>query len=167
MKRTSRTVGHYAPWLLVAFVGLLIALTVAPILRAYLPWYVSALLLTGAVALGLAILAHNRQLCERCIAALPLDASATAARYAVRLRVAHLFERRLFAVCYLCAIAGCAFLYSHPVGRYGWAVVQASLAYLLVAYVTHQRLQPWCPHCRTGGAELTIPTSPEPVTSRL
>jgi len=167
MRRTSTTVGHFAPWLLVALVGLLVVLTLVPALFVSVPWQVPVLLMAVAIGLGSAVIAHNRHLCERCIAVLPLDAAATAARYGVRFRVAHLFERRVFALCYLCAIAGCAFLYSHPVGRYGFAVAQASLAYLLLVYVTHQRLQPWCPYCRNGGTELATPTSPEPVTSGL
>jgi hypothetical protein len=159
----SRIVGHYAPWFLATLVGALIALTLVPAVSSFIPWQAMAGLLAVAVFLGISILVHNRRLCERCIASLPLDATAVAGRYAIRFRVAHLFESKLFALCYLAAIAGSAFLYSDPVGRYGWAVVQASLVYLLFVYVTHQRLQPWCPHCRNGGEELSAPTTPSPV----
>jgi hypothetical protein len=96
-----------------------------------------------------------------------LDASTVASRHALRFRVAHLFERKLFALGYLTAVVVSALLYAHPVGRYAWAAAQASLAYLLLVYVTHQRLQPWCPHCRNGGEEWTVPTAPTPVSSRL
>jgi hypothetical protein len=81
--------------------------------------------------------------------------------------VAHLFERKPFAFGYLGGVLGCAFLSSHPVGRYGWAVIQASLAYLLLVYVTHQRLAPWCPYCGNGGEDGTVPTSPTPVSTHL
>ena len=58
-----------------------------------------------------------------------------------------------------------ALLSTHPVGRYGWAAVQATLAYLLFVYVTHQRLQPWCPKCRNGGEEVRAPIRPvSPLT---
>jgi hypothetical protein len=163
----SRIIGHYAPWFLAILVGALIALTLLPAVASFVPWQAQVVLLAVAVFLGLSILAHNRRLCERCIASLPLDASTVADRYAVRFRVAHLFESRLFALCYLGAVAGSSFLYSHPVGRYGWAVAQASLVYLLLVYVTHQRLQPWCPHCKNGGEEQTAPTTPSPVFTQV
>jgi hypothetical protein len=79
----------------------------------------------------------------------------------------HLFERRAPAIAYLAAVIGSAALATHPIGRYAWAAAQASLAYLLFAYVTHQRLRPWCPQCRTGGTDLTAPTRPNPVSSGL
>ena len=44
-----------------------------------------------------------------------------AVRYARRLRVAHLFERKWLVVGYLAAVAACSLLYGHPVGRYAWA----------------------------------------------
>jgi hypothetical protein len=161
----SKIVGHYAPWLLAVLVGSLVVLTLVPAAASYVPWQAMAMLLVVVGYLAVTLLAHNRRLCERCIASLPLDASTVAGRYAVRFRVAHLFERKLFAVCYLGTVAGSSLLAAHPVGRYGWAAVEASLVYLLLAYVTHQRLQPWCPHCRNGGEELMAPTTPTPVTT--
>jgi hypothetical protein len=165
--RTSRIIGHYAPWLLAALVGLLIALTLVPVASAYVGWQALIVLLPVAGFLAFAIFAHNRHLCERCIASVPLEASTVAGRHAVRFRVAHLFERRVFAFCYLAALVGSSFLYSHPAGRYVWAAAQASLIYLLLVYVTHQRLQPWCPHCRNGGQEQRASTTPSPVPTRL
>jgi hypothetical protein len=160
----SRIVGHYAPWFLAALVGSLIVLTLVPAAAAHVAWQVLLLVLVGALVLAASVFAHNRRLCERCIAAVPLDASRVASRYAVRFRVAHLFERRLSALCYLTALAVAAALYAHPVGRYAWAAAQASLVYLLLVYVTHQRLQPWCPQCRNGGEEQAAPTGPTPVS---
>jgi hypothetical protein len=163
----SRTVGHYAPRILATLLGLLILGSLLPVVPPDLAWQLMAVVLAAAVPLALAMVAHGRHLCERCIASLPLDASTVASRYALRFRVAHLFERRLFAGGYLAAIAGSSLLYAHPVGRYGWAAVQASLVYLLLVYVTHQRLQPWCPHCRNGGDERTAPTAPTPLSTRV
>jgi hypothetical protein len=163
----SRLVGHYAPWLLATLVGALIALTLIPAAARFVPWYTFALVFAVVVLLALAIFAHNRKLCERCVASMPLDASTVASRYAMRFRVAHLFEQKAFAFGYLGVVVGSAFLSGHPVGKYGWAATEASLVYLLFVYVTHQRLQPWCPHCRNGGEELTTPTSPTPVSSHV
>ncbi|HWH00508.1 MAG TPA: hypothetical protein VNV66_14555 [Pilimelia sp.] len=162
----GRTVGHYAPWLLAALVGALIVAGLVPVVAAFVAWPAMAAALVVALLLGLAILAHNRRLCERCIASLPLDAAAVANRYALRFRTAHLFENRLLAVGYLVAVAAASFGYAHPVGRYGWAAAEASLVYLLFVYVTHQRLQPWCPHCENGGQEQSSPTTPTPVLTR-
>jgi hypothetical protein len=163
----TRVIGHYAPWFLGTLVGALIVLTVLPSVSSFVPWQALLALLAVAVFLGLSILAHNRYLCERCIRSLPLDAATVAGRYAIRFRVAHLFERKLFALCYLAALVGSSFLSSYPVGRYGWAVAEVSLVYLLFVYVTHQRLQPWCPYCRNGGEEQTVPTTPSPVSSHI
>ena len=163
----SRIVGHYAPTLLATLVGALIVVTLVPAAAAYATLPVLALVAVATVGLAASIFAHNRRLCERCIAAMPLDAGAVAGRYAVRFRVAHLFERRLFALCYLAALVCAAAVGWHPVGRYGWAAAQLSLIYLLLVYVTHQRLQPWCPYCRNGGQEHTVPTTPTPVATGL
>jgi hypothetical protein len=167
----SRTAGHYAPWYLAGLVSGLIVLTVVPGLVDLVPWPVLAgallVALVAAVYLALCVFAHNRRLCERCIGAVPLDASRVASRYKLRFRVAHLFERKTLAIGYLATLLGSAVLAVHPVGRYVWAAGQASLIYLLFVYVTHQRLQPWCPRCRNGGEELIAPTRPNPVSSGL
>ena len=161
-----RIIGHYAPWLLATLVGGLIVLTLVPAVAGFVPWPVPLILIPLAVFLGLSIIVHNRHLCERCIAALPLDAGTVASRYGARFRVAHLFESRVFALGYVAALAGAAFLYGHPVGRYAWAAAEASLGYLLLVYVTHQRLQPWCPQCGHGGEEQTTPSRPTPFSTR-
>jgi hypothetical protein len=161
----SRVVGHYAPGLLVTVVGALIVMTVVPAVGAAVPVVALFALLAVTLFLAYAVLAHNRQLCERCVRALPLDASSTAARYGLRFRVAHLFESKVFAGFYLVVVLGTALLATHPIGRYGWALVQATLAYLLFVYVTHQRYQPWCPTCRNGGEELETPIRPTPVST--
>jgi hypothetical protein len=163
----SRIVGHYAPFMIVTLIGALIVLTLVPALSAYIAWQVLLSIQLGVIFLAISIFAHNRRLCARCIASVPLDAANVAARYTLRFRVAHVFDRRAWAAGYLAIVLVAAFGSTHPVGRYGWAVVQASLAYLLLVYVTHQRLQPWCPHCRNGGEELTVPTTPTPVSSNL
>jgi len=160
----GRIVGHYASWFLAALVGVLIVLTLVPA-AASVGWPVLPLMFVITVLLAVSIFLHNRRLCERCIASMPLDAAAVASRYAVRFRVAHLFEHKLFAACYLAGLVGCSLLSTDPVGRYGWAVAQASLVYLLLVYGTHQRLQPWCPRCGNGGEEQSAPTAPTPVSS--
>ncbi len=160
-----RTTGHYAPWFLAAVAAALIVLTVVPPLSDAVPWPVLLAVLGLAGYLALAVFAHNRRLCERCIGSVPLEASRVAEKYGRRFRVAHLFENRLYAFGYLGAVVGAALLAAHPVGRYVWAAAQATLVYLLFVYVTHQRLRPWCPQCRRGGDERHAPTRPNPVSS--
>jgi O-antigen/teichoic acid export membrane protein len=157
-----RRTGHHAPSLLVAVVVALVVLTLVPAL-AY--WQALFGLLVFAVFLAYALLKHNRGLCEHCAAALPLDAPAVAGRYRMRFRVVHLFERKALAVGYLVAVVAASFLYEHPAGKFAWAAAQASLGYLLIVYVTHQRLQPWCPECRAGGEEQVTPSTPAPVST--
>jgi hypothetical protein len=163
----SRVIGHYAPWCLVVLVGVLTVLTLLPAVSAYFVGPVMIAVLAAIIFLGYSIFVHSRHLCERCISSLPLDAAKVAGEYGVRFRVAHAFERKLFALGYLGVVVGCGLLSTHPVGRYSWAAAQMSLAYLLIVYVTHQRLAPWCPYCENGGEARTVPTSPTPVSTHL
>ncbi|MFG1607317.1 hypothetical protein [Actinoplanes sp. NPDC049265] len=140
-------------------------MTVVPALGQVVPLVALLALVGVTLFLAYTVLAHNRGLCERCVRALPLDAGAVAGRYRLRFRVAHLFERKAFVALYLLVVAGSALLSTHPVGRYGWAAVQATMAYLLFVYVTHQRLQPWCPKCRNGGEETRAPIQPVSINS--
>jgi hypothetical protein len=161
----NKTVGHYAPWLLGTLLSGLIVLTLVPNGWSFVPLPVLLGLLVVTAYVAFAVFAHNRHLCERCIAALPLDASSAARRYGMRFRVAHLFEHKLLAAGYLLIVVGSSVLYTDPVGRYEWAAVQATLVYLLVVYVTHQRLQPWCPGCRQGGEDVATPITPMPIST--
>ncbi len=160
-------IGHYAPWFLSVVLGALIVLTLVPAAFAAIPWEVLMALLPLAVAAGGYILDHNRHLCGRCIATMPLDPSTAALRYARRFRVVHLFESRLFGIAYLVTVVVSLIVSGNPVGRYGCALTQASLVYLLVVYLTHQRLQPWCPYCRHGGEEHSTPITPSPVSTQV
>ena len=163
----SGFVGHHAPSLLVTLVGSLVVMTIVPSASSAVPWEVLVMVQVAVVVLAISMFAHNRRLCARCIASVPLDAANVAARYGVRFRVAHLFERKAYAIGYLVVLGGSAFFADHPVGRYAWALAQASLVYLLLAYVTHQRLQPWCPQCKHGGEDIAVPTTPTPVSTNV
>jgi hypothetical protein len=163
----SRIVGHYAPWLLTVLVGALITATLVPAAVAWTPWQALLLAEAAVVLVALAMFAHNRRLCDRCLAAVPLDAPEVASKYGFRFRIAHLFERKLYAFGYLGLVVGSGVFSTHPIAKYGWAAVQASLVYLLLVYITHQRLQPWCPMCKHGGEEISAPTRPTPVSSNV
>jgi hypothetical protein len=110
----------------------------------------TVLLLGFVVMTWLCMRQHDRQLCERCAASMPLNAAEHAARYRRRFRLAHAGSNPRVLVPYLAVLIGSNFLMS-PAGRIAWAVVQASMVYLILSHTSHRRLQPWCPQCAGGG----------------
>lgn len=113
-----------------------------------------------------AVRSHDRRLCARCAKAMPLDAPSVAARYPRRFTVAHLGERKLLAVGYLgVLVVADVVLLTMPsaIGRLLWCLVQTSLVYLVLAYDTHRRFQPWCPYCSSGGGGTEHVDAPTPV----
>ncbi|MGN6607883.1 MAG: hypothetical protein ACTHMS_12850 [Jatrophihabitans sp.] len=109
---------------------------------------------------------HDRRLCEMCMAHMPLNPSAEAERKKWRFWLAHNGSEMRFVGPYLAVVLGSSFAYDY-IGKWVWAAIQASLIYLVLAQVTHRRLQPWCPWCRSGGDG--VPESPEvlPEDDRL
>jgi hypothetical protein len=49
------------------------------------------------------------------------------------------------------------------VGRALWAAVQSTMVYLMLAYGTHRRLQPWCPQCGGRGDDRQDADAPDPL----
>jgi hypothetical protein len=133
----------------------------------------AALQLTLPLAMVIFVLAswivmrwHDHGLCERCVAALPLDAAAQAARYRLRFRVAHVGGNPRYGLPYLAVIVLSNFAPGTP-GRIFWSLAQLSLIYLLRCAVTHRRFQPWCPWCRGGGEDERSDAGPLPDDRRL
>lgn len=146
----ARGWGHRAPLLLsVAIVGA-IALGVRPMTPTLLTMLTSLVLLAFVVVTWLFMRQHDRRLCERCAASMPLNAAETAARFGRRFRLAHAGGNPWVMVPYLIVLVGSNFL-TGPAGRIGWALVQATMIYLIMAHSSHRRLQPWCPQCSGGG----------------
>jgi len=147
--RVAAVWGHLAPELLCgAIVAVIIVGLQPPPGLLLLP--VSVALISFVVATWLLMRRHDRGLCEQCVAAMPLDAAAAAVRYRRRFWMAHTGSERRFLVPYLAVLIGSNFA-PGTLGRIGWAVVQASMIYLIMSQVTHRRLQPWCPWCSAGG----------------
>ena len=94
---------------------------------------------------------HDRRLCESCAAAIPLNASELAQRHARKFATAHAGSNLKIAVPYLVVLLGSNLLLALPFGRWPWAVIQASMIYLISAHAAHRKLQPWCPWCSDGG----------------
>ena len=133
-----------------------------------------SLLLTVPVALLAVVLAswmmmrqHDRRLCEQCAAAMPLNPAAQAARSRRMFWLSHCGSQPRYLIPYLAVLIGSNFATTIG-GRIGWALIQSSMIYLIAAYTTHRRLQPWCPWCRNdgGGGEHEDVTPPPPPVDR-
>jgi hypothetical protein len=144
--------GHYGSSVLVAAIAAAIALGVYP------PPAGSSIALLLPVALFAVVIFswllmrdHDRRLCEFCVSSMPLEAAEIASQLHRRFTLAHLGERRQLVVGYLIVLIGAnGLLLIGPAGRVGWAVVESSMIYLVLAYSSHRRFQPWCPQCRGG-----------------
>jgi len=150
--------GHWAPQLLIGAILGSIMLVLRPLPTDHpavllLPFLLVMLVLGSWVVMR----QHDRQLCERCMAAMPLNPAEAAARCRLRFLVTHLAsDRRAVAAYLLILIASNVLLLPGPgtaqtMGRYAWALVQTTMIYLVMCHSTHRRLQPWCPECEGGG----------------
>jgi ribosomal protein S27AE len=148
--RLARGWGHRATHLLSGAILGAIALGVRPMTPTLLTLLTSLTLLVFVVVTWLFMRQHDRRLCERCAASMPLNAAEHAARFGRRFRLAHAGGNPRVMVPYLIVLVGSNFL-TGPVGRIGWALVQSTMIYLIMAHSSHRKLQPWCPQCSGGG----------------
>jgi hypothetical protein len=142
--------GHYAPQLLSGSILLVIAIGFRPYALGLPALVASTLLLLFVLVTWLQMRDHDRRLCERCARSMPLNAAEHAARYQRRFWLTHAGSNPRLLVPYLAVLIGSNFLTSTP-GRILWAVVQASMIYLILSHASHRKLQPWCPWCSGGG----------------
>jgi hypothetical protein len=146
----ARSWGHRAPQLLTVAILGAIALGVRPMTPTPLSILTPLMLLVFVVVTWLFMRQHDRRLCESCAASMPLNAAEHAARFNRRFRLAHAGSNPRLMIPYLIVLVGSNFL-TGPAGRIGWALVQSTMIYLIMAHVSHRRLQPWCPQCSGGG----------------
>jgi hypothetical protein len=164
-QRLAARCGHFGPELLSVSVLAVIAYGLHPPVG---PFALTAPLALLIFVLGSWVLMrrHDRGLCERCLAGLPLNAAEVAARYQRRFWLAHNLSRPRVLVPYLIVLVGSDFV-ATGAGRIVWAIVQSSMIYLIMSYTTHRRLQPWCPWCQGGdGGGEHAPTDPQPDDRR-
>ncbi|WP_375480539.1 hypothetical protein [uncultured Jatrophihabitans sp.] len=102
---------------------------------------------------------HDRRLCEHCAHAIPLNPAETAMKLRRRFWMAHTGTDPRFLIPYLVVLIGSNFATS-DIGRAGWALMQLSLIYLVLAQSTHRQLQPWCPQCSEGGGGQHVDDAP-------
>lgn len=147
--RLAELWGHHAPDVLSLCVVAAVVIGLRPppaALAVTLPLALASIVLTSWVMLR----RHERHLCERCLAALPLDASERAERYGRRLQLAHAGAQPAAVIAYLAVLIGTNFI-PGPVGRVSWVLAQSTLIYVIRSHVTHRQLQPWCRWCREDG----------------
>jgi hypothetical protein len=142
--------GHHASTLLIVSIIGVVAVGLHP-----LP---GLLFLTVPLALFLVVIMswvlmrrHDRTLCEQCAHAMPLNPGEQATRLRRRFWMAHTGSEPRFLVPYVVVLISSNFATTTTLGRIGWAVIQLSMIYLILAQSTHRRLQPWCPWCSEGG----------------
>lgn len=145
--------GHWGPTWLILSVGAIIAIGLHP-LEAGTPAsvLVPIAVLGFAVVSWLAMRQHDRRLCEVCAMAMPLNTSEVAARHHYRFAVAHVGSDRPLVLTYVMVLVGSNFVLLHGnlVERISWALIQSTMVYLVLAYSSHRRFQPWCPQCQGG-----------------
>ena len=162
--------GHYSTVLLLGAVAVSVADDAAGQPGGPLDWLTSAMWLAGIAALMADVGRHQEHLCERCIAASPLDPQAAVTRWRRVLRLHH--ERRaviaLFGGIIVWDFVSDS-LFRHPPA---WVLAVDALTMIILgaSYVVtwqHRRLYPWCPFCRwgDGGAHEASPDVPSPATA--
>lgn len=112
---------------------------------------------------------HNRQLCERCIAASPLDPQAAVRRWKAALRAAHARALQWGIVAGWTVKIVLGFALGHDTWLFAAdAVLCAACAVTALSYWLHRRLYPWCPFCRwdEGGGHEVSPDVPAPAVTR-
>lgn len=167
--RVAARWGHSAAELLVTSIGAAIIVGLRP-LPGVAGLVVPVALMAFVLTSWLMMRRHDRMLCERCVASMPLNPSQLAARYRRRFWMSHTGAERRFLLPYFAVLLGSNFFMGSTVGRLGWAAVQASMIFLVLSYSTHRRFQPWCPWCSEGGggSERPDPVTPDPLpNSRL
>jgi hypothetical protein len=144
-------------------IGAIVAVVLVPVLP--LPGLFT---FTVPVALfGLVIVAfllmreHDRRLCEMCMGSMPLNAAERASQYQLRFWLAHSATDPRIVAPYMVVLIGSNFVIA-IITQVGWAAIQLTMVYLVLAYSTHRKLQPWCPWCSEGGGGSHV-EDPTPV----
>ena len=159
-ERVGDVLGHHAMQMLIGSIVAVVAIGIYPLpglLALTVPLTVFAFVLLS----WLLMRQHDRRLCERCVISMPLNPAERAGRYQRRFWMAHTGSEPRFLIPYLVVLVSSNFATSTP-GRIGWALIQLTMIYLILAQQTHRKLQPWCPWCRDdgGGGEDVDETPP-------
>jgi hypothetical protein len=157
-ERLSATLGHYAINMLAAAIVAVVAVQFVA-LDPLTILTISVTLIAFVLLCWLLMREHDRRLCEQCVLEIPLNPSEQAKRFQRRFWMAHTGSEPRFLVPYLTVLIGSNFA-TTTIGRFGWALIQLSMVYLLVSQSTHRKLQPWCPWCQQGGGGSEVDETP-------
>jgi hypothetical protein len=108
---------------------------------------------------------HDRRLCERCATSMPLNAAEVATRHHYRFSTAHAQRSTIVSYLFVLVTANLLLISGSTSGRLAWAVIESSMVYLVLAYSSHRRFQPWCPRCRQDGGGQGEFDAPMPLPS--
>jgi hypothetical protein len=148
--------GHYGPTWLAMSVAAIIAFGLNPLQLTTTSALVTPLaILAFALASWRAMRQHDRHLCEMCTMSMPLNTAEVAARYRLRFAVVHTVAVKSMVISYVGVLVGADLVLLHGtfMERLVWAGIQSTMVYLVLAYSSHRRFQPWCPQCHGGHGE--------------
>jgi hypothetical protein len=160
--RLTERWGHLAPQALMVSIAAVILLRLHPPADPVTVLGVSLALIMFVLTSWLLMRRHDKGLCEHCMAGMPLNPSELAVRYKRRFWLSHSGAEPRYVIPYFAVLVGSSFL-PGQIGLLIWALVQTSMIYLILAYSTHRRLQPWCPWCRDDGGGQDDPVVPDPL----
>lgn len=157
--------GHYALWVLLAYAAGAIAYNASGT-PGWLSWPVGVLAVAWILSFGADAAYHDSHLCERCIAATPLDTQKAVDRWRPALWLFH--RKRLYVGTLLAMIAWIFISAIIFRGHHWWTDIANSVIVIVLVISgvitwTHRRLYPWCPWCNwgKGGDEEKVP-DPDP-----
>jgi SNF family Na+-dependent transporter len=171
--------GHYASLALLATVALAVADDATGQRVTALVWTAGVAFIVCIASMFVGFGYHSARLCERCIAASPLDPQAAVDRWDLVLRFDHENGRKFLAYVILFAVDiaanwrdGSSWL--GPVHSNWWGYVADIVFVLFIGVVygaeyRHRRLYPWCPYCHWGSGgdhEPKMVDDPDPAVSR-
>jgi len=157
-ERLSAALGHRATGMLAGSIVLVVGIQWLP-MDPLQTLAVSLTLFAFVILCWLLMRDHDRRLCEQCAMEIPLNPAEEAKRRHRRFWMAHTGSEPRFLVPYLVVLISSNFATSN-IGRIGWAVIQLSMVYLILAQSTHRKLQPWCPWCSEGGGGEDVDETP-------
>lgn len=112
---------------------------------------------------------HEARLCERCIAATPLNPQASVDRWRRFLRLEHSTGAQTAVFLGILALDVWLVLRHSRLSSFSDLLVVSLVALMYGAEYIHRRLYPWCPWCDDwgdGGDHEVSPDVPDPAVSR-
>ena len=158
--RAIDVLGHYATEMLIGSIIAVVLVTVMPLPGLFM--FTVPIALFGLVIVCFLLMReHDRRLCEMCMLSMPLNAAERASTFQLRFWLAHSATDVRIIAPYMVVLIGSNFVIG-IITPFGWAAIQLTMVYLVLAYSTHRKLQPWCPWCSEGGGGSHV-EDPTPV----